>query len=499
MFIAPISSDILARPEKPYAVKDETDRHNYSSDTVTLPPVSDSQDEIYLIDVGDKQVRMIQAKIFSRQGLYAKSLNIYKSLLKDFPDDEVVWINYIDTLVSFSDYDLALDKIDKFLENNPSNIEAKKIKARIYYEQGKYKWTYDIYESVLKQNRLERGVWSDYAFAKLNAGDWSGALNYFSKILEHDYENKTALQSTYEIQKAHRPGLKVGYRSYIQEDDNIISTSSTHYTRHITNDTLFSVDYDHIMVDRPSDSEFGTNSLDLTVDDTRFRLRHHFNKQWEGEIGGGFYFGLDESFSFFTGMDYKISKTGWLRVDYFYNHPWYDPLDAADLDGSFSEIKFSFDWSFLKVWGLFLGVEQLDYLIDGSKDYGEKRGFTGILTRKFETAKGIPDLYLSYSFTRSIFDFEDRFRPIDMVKSEQRHSISFSLEHWLSNRFAISLAGSVSKDLDRELNAFSYSPGVKFRIGKGVDLGFSYEYSSESANSGGGETEAFNFLLKSKL
>lgn len=472
----------VARPETPDAGKDGTHSLNHP------------------FDIRDKQVRMIQAKIFSRQGLYAKSLNVYRSLLKDFPDDEGVWMNYIDTLVNFSDYDLALAKINKLLENNPSNLEAKKIKARIYYEQGKYKWSYDIYESILKQNQMERGVWSDYAFAKLNAGDWTDALNYFSMILEHDYENKTALQGISEIQKAHRPRLEIGYRSYTQSEDDVINTSSSIYTRHITKNTLFSLDYDHIDVDRPSDPEFGINSFDLTIDDTIFRLHHRFSEKWEAEIGGGFYLGLDDGFSFLTGLDYKILENGLLRADYFHNRPWYDPLDAADLDGSFNEVNLSFDWSFLKAWGLFLGVKQLDYFIDGSKDYGQERGFTGILTRKFETAKGIPDFYLSYSFQRSIFDFEEKnFRPVSMIKSEQRHAVSFNLEHWLSERCAIFLAGSVSKDLDRELNAFGYSPGVKIKLGKNLEFVFNYDFSSESSNAGGGVTEAFSFLLKSKL
>lgn len=476
------STYIVAGVETPDAGKDRTHSSNHP------------------FDIRDKQVRMIQAKIFSRQGLYVKSLNIYKSLIKDFPNDEAIWLNYIDTLVNLSDYDLALAKINKLLENNPSNLEAKKIKARIYYEQGKYKWSYDIYESILKQNRMEREVWSDYAFAKLNAGDWADALNYYNMILEHDPENKTALQGINEIQNAHRPRMEMGYRSYTQSEDDVINTSSAIYTRHVTKNTLFSLDYDHIDVVRSSDPEFGINSFDLKIDDTIFRLRHQFNEQWEAEIGGGFYLGLDDGFSFLTGLDYKILGNGLLRANYFHRRPWYNPLEAANLDGSFNEARISFDWSFSEVWGLFLGVEQMNYFIDGSKDYGQERGFTGILTRKFETAKGIPDFYLSYSFQRSIFDYEEKdFRPVPMVKSRQRHALSFNLEHWLSKRWAITLAGSVSKDLDRELNAFGYSPGIKIKLGKMFEFVFNYDFSSASSNVGGGKTETFNFLLKSKL
>ncbi len=492
--------NILAKTETHDTGEDRTYLPNHPTNTVKPPVISNAQNENHLVDVKDKQVKMIKARILSRQGLYVKSLNIYKSLLKDFPDDEDILINYIDTLVNFSDYDLALTKINKLLENNPSNLEVQKIMARIYDEQGKYKWSYDIYENILKQNRMEKGLWSDYAFAKLNAGDWTDALNYFSMILEHDSENKTALQGISEIQKAHRPRLETGYRSYTQSDNDVINTSSVAYTRHITMNTLFSLDYNHINVDRPSDHEFGINSLDLTIDDTRFRFRHQFNEKWEGEVGGGFYLGLDDGFSFLTGLDHKILENGWLRLDYLHNRPWYDPLEAADFDGAFSEVNLSFDWSFLKVWGLFLGVEQLDYFTNGSSDYGQKRGFTGILTRKFETAKDIPDFYLSYSFTRSIFDFEeDDFRPIGMVKTEQRHAISFSLEHWLSKRCAISLAGSVSKDLDRDLEAFSYTPGARITLGKNYEFTFNYDFSSESSNAGGGDTETFTFLLKTKL
>ncbi len=492
--------NILAKTETPDTGEDRTYLPNHPSDTVASSPISNPQNEIHLVEVRDKQKRMIQARILSRQGLYEKSLNMYKSLLKDFPDDEVIQINYIGTLVDFSDYDLALVKINKLLENNPSNLEVQKIKARIYDEQGKYKWSYDIYENIIKQNQMNSGVWSDYAFAKLNAGDWTDALNYFSMILEHDSENKTALQAISEIQKAHRPRLETGYRSYIQSEDDVINTSSVIYTRHITMNTLFSLDYDHINVDRSSDPEFGISSFDLAIDDTRFRLRRRFSEKWEGEIGTGFYSGLEGGFSFLSGLDHKVLKNGWLRVDYLHNRPWYDPLDAADFDGNFNEANLSFDWSFLKVWGLFLGVKQLDYFIDGSKDYGKKRGFTGILTRKFETAKGIPDFYLSYSFQRSIFDYEEKLsRPVSMVKAEQRHAISFNLEQWLSKRCAVSIAGSVSKDPDRDLEAFSYSPGVKITLGKGFEFVFGYDFSSESSNVGGGDTETFNFLLKSKL
>ncbi|MDR4505561.1 MAG: hypothetical protein MRK01_12345 [Candidatus Scalindua sp.] len=473
---------------------------NSHSGATDIPSVAGSSKERDLIDSGERQMNMIQAKIFSRQGLYRKSLHRYRFLLKDFPDDEGILMDYIDTLVNFSDYNLALTKVNKLIEKDPTNLEANKMKARIYNEQGKYKWTYDIYESILRQNRLEKSAWSDYASAKMNAGDWPEALNYFSQVLEHDYENRTALQNIYDIQHAHRPGLETGYRTYNQGKNNSINTHSVVYSRHVTKDTLFSLDYDHITVNRPSVPESGINPLDLTTDYSKFQLRHRFNRRLEGNIGGGYYFGFDDGFSFHTGMDYRIGETGLLRANYFLNSPWYDPLEAANRDGSFNEVEFSSDWNFLKVWGLFLGVKQLDYCIDGSREYGTKRSFTGIVTRKVKIADSIPEFYLSYSYYRSIFDYEERdLMPIAMVESEKKHTVSFNVEHWMSKRCAVILAGSVSKDLDRKLNGWSYNPGLRIKIGKRFEFFLNYNFSSESANAGGGETNAFSFMLRSKL
>lgn len=498
-FCIVISFNIYAIPPLSDATEEGAYVFNYSPET-KIPSFSGSPNEGEMIDEGERQMNVIQAKIFSRQGLYEKALNIYRFLLKDFPDDEGIWMDYIDTLVNISDYDHALMRANRLIEKDPTNIEVNKIKARIYHEQGKYKWTYDIYESILRQNRLERSAWSDYASAKMNAGDWPEALNYYSKIVEHDYENRTALQNIYEIQNAHRPTVETGYRTYTQGDDNTITTHSVAYSSYITKDTQLSLHYDHIMVERPSVPEFSINSLDLAIDDTTFELHHRFHKRLEGEIGGGYYFGLDDSFSFHTGMAYRIGENGWLRAHYFLNRPWYDPLEAANLDGDFNEFDFSYDGNFLKDWGVFLGVKQLDYFIEGSREYGEKRSFTGIVTRRFKIANSVPEFYLSYSYYRSIFDYEESdLRQIAMVESEKKHTVSFNVEHWLSKRCAVSLAGSVSKDLDRKLNGWSYNPGLRIQIGKRFELFLNYNFSSESANAGGGETDAFSFMLRSKL
>ena len=114
-----ISFNISAKPPASDAIEEDAYVSNDSPDT-KIPSVASSLNGSGLIDAGERQMNMIQAKIFSRQGLYQKSLHIYRSLLKDFPDDDGIWMDYIDTLVNFSDYDLALMKANRLIEQDQS-------------------------------------------------------------------------------------------------------------------------------------------------------------------------------------------------------------------------------------------------------------------------------------------------------------------------------------------------------------------------------------------
>lgn len=455
-------------------------------------PNSDLQDDTF-------KKELIEAKIYMRKGMFAKALNMYEGLRNKYPGNEEVWLGYIETIIELGYHELAFNELDDLMEANPTNLYAKRLQAQIYNKLGMYDMTFNIYDDILAFNRNDAGVLSDYAFSKLSAGNWADSLDYFLRILETNPDNESALMMSKEIIKEHSPNLSSGNKIYTQGLDDETITTYVKHSRHISTNTMLFIDYNHISIDRPDNTEFGLTSIDETIDDIVMRVQKDFNNNWIGQTGIGGYSGLNDGFSFLIGAGYKIGNNGIVELNYFNNKPWFDPLEAVDNNGNFDKIDLSFNWSFLKNWNLFLDVEQLDYSIDDVNDYGKKRGYSGILTKRFELSnKLIPVVYVSYAYSRSIFDYakEDN-RPVALVKSSDRHSFSFNLENTIFKSWSYTLAGSVSKDYARDLEGWSVSPGLQFKIGNRYFITAQYNFASESSNFGGGDTETYNFSLNS--
>lgn len=445
-----------------------------------IPPVSPT---LSATDI--RQIDLITARIYSRKGLYEKSIRLYDQLRQRYPDDEEIWGDYIETLVNFSHYEQAISEIGKLKRKNPSNLRGQRIQARIYQELRRHRWTIPVYEGILSQNRKDVGIWSDYAYIRQDVGHWADALNYFSRVLELDPENKSALIGVHEILKEHRPYLQAGYDFNVQEaGDARVQTIPFRYSRHITQQSRMDLNYSRIEIDRSADT--GIVEIDQIVNEAYLVLHHQFNPKWEGSVGVGGYNGMGDGTSFFLGAGYSPWINAFIRASYDGKRPWYDPVDAANFDGSYNRINASFDWSIDETWGIFLGGEQWDYFVNDDNDYGTKSTFTGIITKRL---KSRPEISLSYAFYYSHFNYEDEiFRPIDMIPTEAVHSIFGSYEHWLCKYWAVMLFGGRRWDVERSIKSWYVLPGIRVRFGNRIEGDVTYEYSTEAGTAAGGKT-----------
>ena len=440
-----------------------------------------------------RQIDLFTARIYSRKGLYEKSIHLYEELRERYPDDEEIWEEYIETLVEFSQYEQAISEIQKLKKKNPDTLSGQRIQARIYQELNQHRWAFPIYESILSQNRNDVGIWSDYAYTRQDVGFWADALNYFSRVLELDPENKSALRGVHDILKEHRPNLRIGYSLNVQEaGDARVQTAPVQYRRHITQKSSIDLNYNRIEIDRSAKS--GIDEIDQIVNDANLILHHQFNPKLEGSIGLGGYDGLGDGTSFFIKAGYSPWVNAFIRAAYARNRPWYDPVEAANYEGAFNRLNASFDWSINHKWGIFLGGEQWDYFIDNDRDYGRKREFIGIITNRLWPR---PDLSLSYAFYYSHFNYEDEvFRPVDMISTEAVHSLSGNFEHWPCKYWAIAFSGGWRWDVERSVNSWYILPGLKVRLGNRIESDISYEFSTDAGTSAGGKTETLRFSGK---
>lgn len=432
-----------------------------------------------------RQIDLITARIYSRKGLYKKSIHLYEQLRQRYPDDEEIWEDYIETLVNFSHYEQANSELEKLKRKNPSNLRGQRIQARVYQELHRHRWTFPIYEGILSQNRNDVGILSDYAYIRQDVGHWADALNYFSRVLELDTENRSALRGVHEILKEHRSNLQTGYSLNVQESgDARVQTIPVRYSRHITDQSRIDLNYSRIEIDRSTDT--GIDGIHQIVNDAHLILHHQLNSKWEGSVGVGGYDGMGDGTSFFAGAGYSPWVNAFIRTSYVWSRPWFDPVDAANFDGTYNLWNASFDWSVDQTWGIFLGGERWDYFISDDRDYGKKSSFTGIITKRLWSQ---PDLSLSYAFYYSHFNYEDEnFTPIDMIPTEVVHSLSGNFEYWPCTNWAIVLSGGRRWDVERSINSWYVLPGIRLRLGNRIESDISYEYSTEAGTAAGGKT-----------
>ncbi len=448
-----------------------------------------------------KQMDFIRARILGKKGLIKEALSLYRLLRRYYPEDREIWEAYIEILVDHGAYEGAMGEIRGFLEKDPDNIRIQRMLARVYYELDLFEWTFPLYEKLSRRYPLDGGVWSDYAAVKQDVGEWAEALNYFSRVLELDPDNEMALRGVHGILKEHRPRLETGYQAGFQASGKArIETLSSLYTQHLSAEARLELIYNHYAINR-ADVD-GQEAIDRVADEGAFSLRYRFSRFGVGRVTMGGYQGLGDGLSFLVGLEHKIGENLFLKADYNHNRPWYDPVEAAALDGKFNRSTLSCDWHNKSGWLAHLGLEHREYLIKKGTAYGQRSAFYG--RRKSLLAsltKGLwerPALYFGYSFFYSSFQYQnEKVHDVPMIEEEGVHALFLSCEHQPWPCFGYSLAGGIRRDPGRSVTSWYLLPKFNFRMGNRMEFVLSYEYSSEADTIvQGGKTETLRLWTK---
>jgi len=489
--IAPIFQETGSKEEGPGTRKSglpeaapaDTDRRE------VVPPSQGPVEDMAFFDGGDVQMDLIRARILSRFGRYEESLALYRKLRRQYPGNLDIWEDYIETLINYEDFELALSELQELYRVNPSRLRANRLEARIYIELETPRLTYDIYENLLLTNPRDGGIWADYGNARLAAGDWQTALDYYCRVLELDADNQAVIRSVHGILKEHRPRLETGYRIYNQADDTETAAYSVNVRRHLGTKNLLELLYDRISINRPAGAAAG---LDLSLEKPGIILHHQYDQQWRARAGLSPYSGLGDGSVTMLGLDYTGKRYGVSAVHERHN-PWYDEPAAAALDGSYDRSGLVVERSLDRNWYLNLDLGYREYYLYSCQDYGKKRSLTAILTRKlFER----PDLSVSYTFSRSLFDYEDEtVQTVPMLISEAVHSLTGIFEYWPCTYWGAYIYGGFRQDVVRKVDAWVFLPGIRLRLGNRITGELNYEYLTEAGNVAGGRSTTINLRL----
>jgi Flp pilus assembly protein TadD len=455
-------------------------RRNASPAAVARPPID------------PKQIGLIQARILARQGLVEQALAAYRDLRDRYPDDGHVWADYAETLIDSGRWEQARAELDGLLARFAGDLRGRRLQARLLVESGRHAEAMALFEKMGAEHPWDVGLWSDYAFACQDAGHWDQALDHFSRVLELDPQNQTALQNVHTILRAHRPRVDTAYRTYeLKDSQTRTQTHSLTVTRHLSAQTVVDARYQAMEFTRPDQA--GVTGLDKHLASMGLGLAHTIDRRWTGRAAVGAHEGPASANWAEAGVSRKTDVLGEFSADAFWHRPWIDPVEAVERQGLFNRLRMGWDFSPATHWNFSCEAMQEDYRAqrpggEGPTSYGRKRALTALLSR---TLLDDPHLSVGYGFYRSVFDYDDpAYTPIEMLPSESVHTLSAGFEYQPCAHWTLMVGGGLRRDTSRSLDSWFVLPGVRLKMGNRVESDVTYDYSTESGQAAGGRTEA---------
>ncbi len=432
----------------------------------------------------EREMSLMEAHILSRQGDFPKSLVMYEQLRAAYPDDVEVYEDFLETLVANAQYERTLFELVSFRKKFGSTSRSERIEAGLYAELEKPQYGLDILERAMRGNPNDTGLWSDLAVQRQASRDTNGAIQAFSQVLELDPENQAAKDALHLLLLEKRPRFEAGFSRYDQGKKTITTTWSTGWSAQTGDNTRLFLDVDQVHLSRP-DPEEGVRT-DMQAFGAR--IEHELTRNWTLDLGLQSYLGLGNGLSPMVGARYNFEKYGRARVNYAYHMPWYDPMDAADRDGSKDRFHVEYELPFRDVWVAFASYTRENYRITDMSDAGYRWEGTASLTRRLWTR---PDIFLTYTFERAETEPNVDI-PFALIRRELGHtgtlSIAYPFFPWLEG----SVSTGIKHDYDRKIEAVMLSPKLTFRPVERMRFELGWDYASEGSTVAGGESNTFN-------
>ncbi|KPA19222.1 TPR repeat containing protein [Candidatus Magnetomorum sp. HK-1] len=486
-FAAPQKSTSISHEKmflfKPLILKIDTTVHfNLAQKSQADPQkTNDFENADGLINI--KQMDLIQARILSRKGLYPRSKQLYQKVLARYPQSLEVRADYAEVLVENGDYDAAYYEIKYLLSQNATDLRGLRILASLYDRLELYTWSFPIYESLLGQYPDDAGIWFDYANQRQMAGHWQKALNAYERVLEKDPDNLYALRGIHSILQNKRPKFKTHFFSNKSSDGTIQNDQQYNFQYTLTQEMAFHAIFENIEMITPDN----INIDNKTIQQTSLEVSYDFYPRVK--LIGRYtnYQGIGNGTCEYAALEYKKNLNTEFKITCVHHAPWFDPVQAMDLDGSYDEYQIEYITSIAKEIRINTLFSYKNYAINRISNYGSRSHFHIGLSKRLWIK---PDTSLSLSMDQAEFQYGSKNQSVPMVLNENVYTLSTYLYDQPCKALFYYLSIGYRWDIHRSLAGFFVHPGVNLSLTSRFKITTSYAYSSESTGVTRGSTQS---------
>lgn len=440
-----------------------------------------------------RQAALIIARSTFMQGDHEGARAMYRVLLAQYGPDEEIVAGYVETLLEGRRWAEAESELAAWRARSPQSLDAVRQTARLYLlmadENGNYAAAFPWLETILEQAPEDTDIKSDYAYARLNAGDWNGALALFSDVLDADPENADAAEAVRTICRDRSPQLRADFRSEVQTGDVSINTLETEYSRQLNPAWRLAVSEVRSSIYRKGNNQ-GTTGIATEILRHSVRARNDIDSRWSLLSGISYFSGKAEGMGAEGGIERRDLLGGTLSLEGALNAPWLSTLDAVDREGTTDTYTARYERPLNDFWSISASAGAVRYSLENISGYSWQEREEFALTRSI---RYLPDLSASYIFTRTRQHYRQNDpagRPVDLVDKEDIHALRLEMLHWYNDYVALRAFGSAGYDVFRPSPLFGAGGGLRFRLGERIDLDAGFEYNNDTGQAGGGEAKA---------
>ncbi len=483
---APMLTSVLAEDEQP--APEEAVTANAEA-----TPAPEQRAPYTPFNADSRQAALIIARSTFMQGDHEGARAMYRVLLTQYGPDEEIVAGYVDTLLEGRRWAEAESELAAWRVRSPQSLDAVRQTARLYLlmadENGNYEAAFPWLETILEQTPEDTDIKSDYAYARLNAGDWNGALALFSDVLDADPGNADAAEAVRIICRDHSPQLRADFRSEVQTGNISINTLETEYSRQLNPAWRLAVSEERSSIHRKGNNQ-GTTGIATEILRHSVRARNDINTRWSLLSGISYFSGKAEGMGAEAGFERRDLLGGTLSLEGELNAPWLSTLDAVDREGTTDTYTARYERPLNDFWSMSASAGAVRYSLENISGYSWQEREEFALTRSI---RYLPDLSASYIFTRTRQHYRQNDpaeRPVDLVDKEDIHALRLEMLHWYNDYVALRAFGSAGYDVFRPSPLFGAGCGLRFRLGERIDLDAGFEYNNDTGQVGGGEAKA---------
>ncbi|MFV0348923.1 MAG: tetratricopeptide repeat protein, partial [Halodesulfovibrio sp.] len=490
------SAPVLADDEQPAPVLAEGEQpapENAEATNAEAAVAPEQKAPYTPFNADGRQAELIIARSTFMQGDHESARAMYRVLLAKYGPDEEITSGYVETLLEGKRWAEAEAELAAWRARSPHSLDALRQTARLYLllaeENGNYEAAYPWLEALLEQTPEDTDIKSDYAYARLNAGDWNGALALFSDVLDADPENADAAEAVRTICRDRSPQLRADFRSEVQTGEVSINTLETEYSQQLNPAWRLAVSEERSSIHRKGNNQ-GTTRIATEILRHSVRARNDIDTRWSLLSGISYFSGKTEGMGAEAGLERRDLLGGTLSLEGVLNAPWLSTLDAVDREGTTDTYTARYERPLNDYWSMSASVGATRYSLENLSGYSWQEREEFALTRSI---RYLPDLTASYIFTRTRQHYrqdDPADRPVDLVDKEDIHALRLEMLHWYNDYVALRAFGSAGYDVFRPSPLFGAGGGLRFRLGERVDLDAGFEYNNDTGQAGGGEAKA---------